>query len=36
MDNIFLSLRLDKCEGFEGIERGDSSLASFVLCVGVY
>ena len=33
IDDIFLALCLDKCEWLEDIERGDSSLASFMLCV---
>ena len=33
IDDIFLSLSLDKCELLEDIEREDSSLAAFMLCV---
>ena len=33
IDDIFLSLGLDKCEWLEDIEREDSSLALFMLCV---
>ena len=32
-DDIFLSLGLDKYEWLEDIEREDSSLAAFMLCV---
>ena len=33
IDDIFLSLGLDKCEWLEDIEREDSSLAAFMSCV---
>ena len=33
IDDIFLSLGLDKCEWLEDIEREDSSLAAFISCV---
>ena len=33
IDDIFLSLGLDKCEWLEDIEREDSSLTSLMLCV---
>ena len=33
IDDIFLSLGLDKCEWLEDIEREDSSLATFMSCV---
>ena len=33
IDDIFLSLGLDKCEWLEDIEREDSSLAAFKSCV---
>ena len=33
IDDIFLSLSLDKCEWLEDIEREDSSLAAFMSCV---
>ena len=33
IDDIFLSLGLDKSEWLEDIEREDSSLASYMLCV---
>ena len=36
MDDIFLSLGLDKCEWLEDIERQDSSLAVFMSCVQEY
>ena len=32
IDDIFLSLGLDRCEWLEDIEREDSSLASFMSC----
>ena len=33
IDDIFLSLGLDKCEWLENTDREDSSLASFMSCV---
>ena len=33
IDDIFLSLDLDKCEWLEDIEREDSSFAAFMSCV---
>ena len=33
IDDIFLSLGLDKCEWLEDIEKEHSSLASFMSCV---
>ena len=33
IDDLFLSLGLDKCEWLEDIEREDSSLATFMSCV---
>ena len=33
IDDIFLSLGLDKCESLEDTERKDSSLATFMSCV---
>ena len=33
IDDIFLSLGLDKCECSEDIEREDSSLAAFMSCI---
>ena len=33
IDDIFLSLGLDKCEWLEDIEREDSSLSAFMSCV---
>ena len=33
IDDLFVSLGLDKAEWLEGIERGESSLASYLACI---
>ena len=33
VDELFVSLRLDKHEWIEDIKRGESSLASFLACI---
>ena len=33
IDDLFVSLGLDKAEWLEDIERGESSLASFLACI---
>ena len=33
IDDLFVSLGLDKAEWLEDIERGESSLASYLLCI---
>ena len=35
IDDLFVSLGLDKAEWLEDIERGESSLASYLACIGV-
>ena len=33
IDDLFVSLGLDKAEGLEDIERGESSLATYLACI---
>ena len=35
IDDLFVSLGLDKAEWLEDIERGESSLASYLACIVV-
>ena len=36
IDDLFVSLGLDKAEWLEHIERGESSLASYLACIDEY
>ena len=36
IDDLFVSLGLDKAEWLEDIERGESSLASYLACIDEY
>ena len=33
IDDLFVSLGLDKAESLENVERGESSLASYLACI---